>query len=242
VVAPSNDELPWSEMRFFRWLASLWTTDRGFSVLLGSLVALIFVMPPLRSRREATLFMQIFFALAFVSGLSVSTTSRAARLVGTMIFAGAIALYWLDDFNPGVGLETWAALTRVLAVLLLTALALHQVFRAGPITIQRIRGAVAAYLLLGLTWANMYELIHGVWPDAFHFSEAPLSRVDLSTALAYYSFVTLTTVGYGDITPVHPIARSAAILEALAGQLFPAIFIARLVAMEFSTRQRGGES
>jgi voltage-gated potassium channel Kch len=62
----------------------------------------------------------------------------------------------------------------------------------------------------------------------------------LTHGLAYYSFVTLTTVGYGDITPVHPVARSLAIAEALVGQLYPAILIARLVAMEIESRRRPG--
>jgi len=229
-------------MRFLRWLASLWSTDRGLSVLLGSLVALIFVMPPLRYRHEATLVVQLFFTMVFVSGLSASTTSGAARAAGMVFFAGAIALHWWDYFNPDVGLGTLAALARVLAVGLLTALVLWHVFREGPITLHRIRGAVAAYLLLGLTWANMYELIQGIWPDAFRFSEAPQGRIELSNSLAYYSFVTLTTMGYGNITPVHPAARSAAILEALTGQLFPAVLIGRLIAMELGGRRRPSSS
>jgi ion channel len=95
------------------------------------------------------------------------------------------------------------------------------------------------YMLIGLTWAGMYEIIHGVWPGAFRFSEpVPERRIDLATSLAYFSFVTLTTMGYGDITPLHPVARSAAILEALVGQLFPAILIARLVSMELAARER----
>ena len=98
------------------------------------------------------------------------------------------------------------------------------------------------YLLLGLAWAGLYELIRGIWPDAFRFSEVPHSRPELAAALAHYSFVTLTTMGYGDITPLHPAARSAAILEALTGQLFPAILIGRLVAMELSARERGAGS
>ena len=221
------------------YLARFWRTDRGLSVLLGSLVALIFVIPSLRSRAGAALFVQIFFTLIFVSGLSATTQSRATRIVGTVIFAGAIALYWLDYFNPRAGLAPWTALGRLVAVGLLTVLVVRHVFRDGPITVQRIQGAVAVYLLLGLTWSGIYELIGGVSPGAFRFADAPQSRAELTSAFAYYSFVTLTTMGYGDIVPLHPAARSAAILEALTGQLFPAILIARLVAMELIARDRG---
>jgi voltage-gated potassium channel Kch len=125
---------------------------------------------------------------------------------------------------------------------------LTQVFRQGPVTFHRIQGAIAAYLLLGLAWANAYELIELARPGALRF---PDGGGPTPIRLIYFSFVTLTTVGYGDITPLHPTARSLAISEALVGQLFPAILIARLVSMEIASRSgrtdgsrgnRGGEA
>ena len=225
-----------------RGLHRFWTTDRGLSVLLGSLVALIFIVPMLHSHTETTLLIQMFFTLIFISGVGAATRSRAARGIATTVFIGAIALHWLDYFNPHAGLTTWTAVGRLLAVGLPTVIVVRHVFREGPITVQRIQGAVAVYLLLGVAWGGIYELIRGIWPGAFRLPEVPQSRSELATYLTYYSFVTLTTMGYGDITPLHPAARSAAILEALTGQLFPAILIARLVAMELSARERGGPS
>ena len=109
-------------------------------------------------------------------------------------------------------------------------------YRPGPVTRQRIQGSVAIYLLLGLTWASAYELLHilrpGAWTGAA--SEAPISQTWI-----YYSFVTLTTMGYGDITPVHPVARSLAILEAVTGQLYLAITLARLVALHIKSGEKG---
>ena len=229
-------------MRPSAWPASFWSTDRGLSVLLASLVAIIFVVPPLRSRAEATLLVQILFTLIFVSGLRTGTKSRLVRAGGTTLFLGAIALHWLDYFDPQAGLVVWTNVGRFLAISVLIVLVVRHVFSDGPITFQRIQGAVAVYLLLGLAWSGIYELIYVLRPDAFHFAETPSNRPELATQLAYYSFVTLTTVGYGDVTPLHPAARSAAILEALTGQLFPAILIARLVAMELAVRDRGGPS
>ena len=221
-------------------LARLWATDRGFPVLLGSLVMLIFVLPAIRYRPESALLVQILFALVLVSGLTATTHSRVTRAAGIAVFAASIALYWIDYFVPRAGLRLATALGRLAAVVLVTVLVTrHVVRREGSITIHRIEGAVAVYLLLGLTWAGMYEIIQDVWPGAFRFSDpVPDTRIDVATSLAYYSFVTLTTMGYGDITPVHPVARSAAILEALVGQLFPAILIARLVSMELTARGR----
>ena len=221
-------------------LARLWTTDRSFSVLLGALIALIFVLPAIRYRPESALLVQILFTLVFVSGLTATANSRSARITGTVIFGAAIALHWVDYFMPRAGLRLATALGRLVAIVLVTVLVTRHVLRReGSITIRRIQGAVAVYMLIGVTWAAIYEIVEGVWPGAFRFSEpVPETRIDLATSLAYFSFVTLTTMGYGDITPLHPVARSAAILEALVGQLFPAILIARLVAMELAARER----
>jgi hypothetical protein len=171
---------------------------------------------------------------------TATAKTRAARMAGVVVLGAGIALYWLDYFLPAAGLGLGTAIGRLVAVVLVTALVTRHVLRReGTITIRRIQGAVAVYLLIGLTWAGMYEIIHDVWPGAFRFSEeVPRTRPELATSLAYFSFVTLTTMGYGDITPLHPVARSVAILEALVGQLFPAILIARLVALELAARER----
>ena len=127
----------------------------------------------------------------------------------------------------------------ILALSILAVLVLIRVFRAGPITGHRIQGAIAVYLLLGLIWVSAYNLIHQTIPGAFRFPEGELSPLRFKHGLMYFSFVTLTTVGYGDITPAHPLARSLAMAEALVGQLYPAILIGRLVSMELTSRQEG---
>ena len=117
----------------------------------------------------------------------------------------------------------------------LAGFVLFRVLRKGEITLYRVQGAVAAYLLLGLAWTSAYEVVLLASPSAFRFPDA---NADL-LSLLYFSFVTLTTVGYGDITPVLPVARSLAVSEAPAGQIFPAVLIARLVSMEIAARVRG---
>ena len=99
-------------------------------------------------------------------------------------------------------------------------------------------GGVAAYLLLGVTWAFGYKLLLEIIPNAIHF-QTPLTA-GVATGepgrLIYFSFETLTTVAFGDAYPVHRIARSLAIAEALIGQLYPAILIATLVGMALQVR------
>jgi hypothetical protein len=101
-------------------------------------------------------------------------------------------------------------------------------------------GAVAAYLLIGMVWSLAYYLVTLWIPEAFSVqgSFAPGGRESLQSQLFYFSFVTLTTLGYGDIVAVHPIVRMLVILEGVIGQLFPAILIARLVSLQVQSKQK----
>jgi hypothetical protein len=101
-------------------------------------------------------------------------------------------------------------------------------------------GGVAAYLLLGLIWSLAYDLIAFRIPGAFSI-QGPSTSGDpesIQSHLFYFSFVTLTTIGYGEIVPVHPIARMLVILEGVTGQLFPAILIARLVSLQVQSKRK----
>jgi hypothetical protein len=116
---------------------------------------------------------------------------------------------------------------------------MHRVFRDGPVTRHRVRGAIAAYLLIGITWTYIYMSIALLINGAFSFPSSTTVGPDgpeLQSTLAYYSFVTLTTLGYGDVVPIHPVARMFAILEALVGMLYPATLLARLVSLEIMYR------
>lgn len=117
--------------------------------------------------------------------------------------------------------------------------ALVMVYHKGPVTAHRIRGAIAAYLLLGVLFARVYMLIDYCIPGAFSISPA-LARPspEYAEAFNYFSVVTLTTVGFGDVTPVASVARSFVMIEAFIGQLYPAILIARLVSLSLVSREQ----
>ncbi len=100
-------------------------------------------------------------------------------------------------------------------------------------------GAVAAYLLLGIIWSPAYYLVTLRIPEAFNVQGPSLDDIEaLQSHLFYFSFVTLTTLGYRDIVAVHPMARMLVILEGVAGQLFPAILIARLVSLQVQSKRK----
>ena len=122
----------------------------------------------------------------------------------------------------------------------LTLVILVRVFSVGDVNLYRIQGAVAAYLLFAFVWAFAYKLVLLADPGAFSFANPGMHQEQMIARMLYYSTITLTTVGYGDVTPVNPVAQSLAALEGFTGQLFPAITLARLVAMEMYHRQRRG--
>ena len=109
--------------------------------------------------------------------------------------------------------------------------------RDGRINMHRIMGAVGSFLLIGVVFAQGYRILALTAADAFAIGGAPAPASIFLPRVNYFSFVTLTSLGYGDITPLHPFARALVTLEALTGQLFLAILVARLVAMEVEWRQ-----
>jgi voltage-gated potassium channel Kch len=109
------------------------------------------------------------------------------------------------------------------------------------VTGHRIRGAIVTYLLIGLVFSLAYSLIDALVPGSFAVAGSATTPVaggaESDLRWVYYSLVTLTTLGYGDITPISELARRLAVLEALIGQLFVAVLIARLVSLEIAHRK-----
>jgi voltage-gated potassium channel len=114
------------------------------------------------------------------------------------------------------------------AVLIVSSL-----FHSRSMTFDSIYGAVCGYLFLGLAWAMSCSMIEAVQPGSYQMSQSLQTEGDHppQQVLTYYSFVTLTTVGYGDVTPVSPVTRTFAWVEAITGQFYLAIIVAGLVSM-----------
>ena len=211
-----------------------WSTDRGLSIFLVMIVVVVFVLPPLASLGvTGRLFLDVLFSLLLISGIASMSGRRRVLITLALISIVALAIRWIDSFNASRLLDVLNYLSTITATILFSTVVLSQVVKKGPITIHRIEGAIAVYLLLGLAWAHTYELIEYLSPGAF---TGALTASNRFSSWMYFSFVTLASLGYGDIAPVHPIARSLAVAEALTGQLYLAILIARLVSQELYYR------
>ena len=219
---------------FRRRVVEFWDQDRGLSVFLALLVVIVFIVAPLSNpfpgrRSVFILFISILFGLG---GFAVTRTRGRGALV-LLLAAAPVLLQAAGRFTTGGRWDAASALAACVFSVALAGLVGVRVMRDGPITVHHSVGAVAIYLLIGIAFGEATRTMGLLDPEAYmSASGGNFDRAELY----YFSFVTLTTVGYGDITPVHPFARSLAILEALTGQLFPAILIARLVSQELASR------
>jgi len=215
----------------------VWATDAGLTGLLVFVFFLLLVAPPLIAEHLLPPWVfDVLFSMVVISGVAAVAQKKWVSIGVIALAVATLLIRWLHLGLGRRSLEIVDAALGASTLFLFACMVLVQVLRKGRITLHRVRGAVAAYLLFGLSWTAAYQLVLAVRPDAFRLGEGTDPRL----GLLYYSFVTLTTVGYGDITPLIPFARSLAIAEALIGQLFPAVLIARLVSLEIAGRS-GGE-
>jgi hypothetical protein len=212
-----------------------WTTDRSLTALLVTLVFSVIVVPSFTAAEmtQKTL-LDILLTLSLLAGIRIIYKDRTKVALLTTFVMLAVLIRVISYFTYGQTVMILRAIANTVSLIILAIVVMYQIFREGPITMQRVQGAVAEYLLLGLIWASIYELLVLLAPGSIQNISTAVGRNTLPSNVIYFSFVTLTTVGYGDFIPVHHVARSLAILEALTGQLFPAVVIARLVAMELS--------
>ena len=218
----------------------LWLHDEGLTVLLGALLLMIFIVTPLAAagvfRGYAALVHDLWLAFTLLSGIFAIGWRRKTAQVVVLAAVLLFALRVLGFAGAGaLGLVVDAVLTLFM-LSTLGAMVVWQIFREGPITRQRVQGSIVIYLLLGLIWAEAYTLAAHLDSDSFT-GNLSVGRNALSASLTYFSFVTLATVGYGDILPTTLVTRTLANIEGLIGTLFPAILIARLVSMEIAARE-----
>jgi Ion channel len=212
--------------------------DSLLTALTLLLVVMLFVVAPIQALGWFVFqAFELFLALILVGGVFIVSGSRiaAGAMLGALVMATVGAVLRIKspsllDLNLFAG--SWLIMGLTLGWVVARA-----VFAAGRITYHRVMGAVLLYLTVAVIFAALFTFIGTLVPKAF----AGMSVQDspaLASNLIYFSFATLTTTGYGDVSPVHPIARSLCNLEAIFGQLYPATLLARLVTLELVDRGR----
>ncbi|MGO9613060.1 MAG: potassium channel family protein [Dissulfurispiraceae bacterium] len=224
----------------FRNFRRFWSKENSLSALLVGLIVKLFVLLPMTGGGEIVgLIVDLVFSLILIAGLNSMARHKAVRVFfSVFVVLGFVSRYTsiLFDLHFLAGFNAVFSDLALIGILVVT---LQMVYRDGPVTAHRVRGAIAAYLLISFVFAKAYALINYLVPGAFTISPALTEfRAENEPSFYYFSVVTLTTVGFGDITPVAPLARSLVMVEALIGQLYPAILLARLVSLSVAARPK----
>ena len=223
--------------RVSKVLSRFWAVDSGPYGLLILLFGTIFVLAPLLSARIVSPFiLEIAFALILVAGAFNVSSRTSIRGLALLL---AVLSVVIDKVGLPFSEKAVVAADMVLSAGMLavfTVLMIKRFLVRGREPAHRIAGAVAVYLLLGLIWTRLYQVVELASPGAFR---VPVGESPNGASLAYFSFVTLATLGYGDISPVNIVARDLAVLEAIMGQLYLVILISRLVAEGVGKSEKG---
>lgn len=205
--------------------------------LLGSVVLLIVGLSLSQETAYSGLARSVLLSLTCVMALLAIGGRRETLARGTIFLAPVLISQWYNHVQPDL---LWEALSRSFALVLLAFVVAHLfrfIVNSPRVNTEVLYAGIATYLLLGIFWASGYMLLSLIRPTSFSEigQDGFTGRLDIESAI-YFSFVTMATVGYGDIVPRSPLARTAALLQGVVGTFYMAILIARLVAQYTSEK------
>jgi hypothetical protein len=217
-------------------LARSWQSQANLSLFLFLLTLVAFLLPSVGFEKNSLRFYDDAAAsVVAVVGTGIAWRNRKLFLLTSVAVIMAIAFRWATWWRPTQTVRLWSASTGLAAIIMITVVLLWQVFRSGPVTGMRVQGAIAAYLCLAFGWAHAYHIAALVDPNAFN---AAGNDVSATISWMNYSFGMLTTVGYAGIVPTDSVAHSLCSAEAVTGQLYLAVLVARLVSMHVSAEEK----
>ena len=209
-------------------------SDWLLTVLTGVLLLLIFVFAPLQAVGITAfhlfaigLLLVIIGSMVIISDSPIALILMSSALVANIVVF-LLRLYYPVPYHLHILAGAWLIIACTLG-----AVVTQVVFRGGRVTYHRIIGAILLYLLIAVAFATLFLFVGLSDPGAIKGISFDDDQ-SLASALFYMSFVTLTSTGYGDIVPVHPLARSLCNIESVIGQLYPATLLARLVTLEMT--------
>lgn len=198
-----------------------------FRILLAAILLLLLIYPFLDyfSLVELSLLLNVFTTLILISCVHAVNDNRHQRIINLTVIGPAIVIGWGHELTQfKLSLEV-AIILQIVAFGIIIYHLLGYAMRRGRVDGEKIAAAVSVYLLLGVVWQDFYVLLDTLMVEPFN--TANLSREDF----LYFSFITLSTLGYGDIAPAIGPAQALAYTEALVGQLYLTILVARLVGL-----------
>src|SRR5216110_2101421 len=201
-------------------------------------LALFFIWAPFVEEIEGgELIVSGLFSLVLVAGVLAVADRKRVLVIALVLAIPAIAGRWINHFRPNLVPPAVFLVAGLVLVAFVVVNLLRFVLRAPSVNTEVLCASISAYLMLGLMWTMAYWLVDQLTPEgAFSFNTSAGTHSMNGFNAFYFSFVTLSTVGYGDITPVSKVVRMLAAMEAMTGLLYMAVLIARLVALYSSPK------
>lgn len=198
-----------------------------FSYLFLTIIMLFMFRPFIEGAMAVTIVTNIFVCLIVISCVWAVHEKRRRQWFIIAMAAMAILFELLDFLFRNI-VTSWASKIAIFFFLGYAVVSiLFYLIRQKEVTADMLMAGASEYMLIGILWAWLYSIIETAYPESFSIAGAKMDRF----GFLYFSFVTLTTTGYGDVLPLSIQARSLAILEQITGQLFIAITVARLVSL-----------
>jgi voltage-gated potassium channel len=200
--------------------------------LLAVLVLLFFTAPFIEDLPGGDLLESVLMTAVMVSSVLAVGGRRRTLLLAVVLLVPAFASRWLAHLFPGVFFSLLSPVAGLVFFVFVVIHLIRFILRAPQVDSNVLCAGLSGYMLLGLLWVPCYVVVAKLDPRAFNLPSSPgaSSTMDGFTAF-YFSFITLSTVGYGDVTPVSRWARMLAVMEAIAGLFYVAVLISRLVAI-----------
>lgn len=206
-------------------------------LILLILILIMLILPPfLRDWVSTKILLDVLLTAILFALIYAFKSSRPQMIIGLILVAPLLITTWATYF---IEITSFGLTTRIFTVLFFgyaVANILRNMSTKKEVTRETIFAAVVAYLLIALMWAFLYMVLEKLAPGSFAFPEKSLIPENLH--FQYFSFVTITTLGYGDVTPLTNKASVLAMMEALVGQIYLVVLVAWLVGMHVSRKAK----
>jgi voltage-gated potassium channel len=215
--------------------------ERKYLILLLTLVTTIVVQPLAHGFLAGVMISNVLRSLFVVTVFFIVFERRHVRLVALLIGLPVLASYWAhytlpESFEPALAVIHYPFLVAFLGFAV--AVILRRIFERKVVGGDGVLGAICGYLLAGIAWGSLYLLVESLVPGAFNVHPAIAGQLggwySRQSLFDYYSLMTLTTLGYGEITPITPPATSLTWMEAMFGQFYIAVIVAQLVGLRLA--------
>ena len=207
--------------------------------LLIALALFFFFLPFVEEVKGGDIIASILLSLVLLCAVIAVADNKATFFIALVLAVPAIVGRWVSHFRPDLVPPPVFLTIALVLIAFVVANLLRFVFRSPSVNSEVLCASISAYLMVGIIWTIAYWLVDQLTPGgAFAFNTTGEKQSMHGFNAYYFSFITLSTVGYGDITPVSKVARMLAAMEAMTGLLYVAVLIARLVALYSSPKSK----